>query len=140
MTEEQYKVLKKYEQQLTAAAKNNFLRLTHNEFNELAGVYDGLFRPLRQSQRNCNTCRLNALKSLYNAFIGEKMGREVKAQKEAEEAAKNAENKPQEETPTEKPVEKPKATNTNTPKATKTNKGTTNKKNAGRPKKIDIEG
>ena len=164
MTEEQYKVLKKYEQQLTAAARNNFLRLSSAEFNELAAVYDSLFRPLRPSQRNCNTCRLNALKSLYNAFQGEKAEREVKAQLEAEAAAKNAEDKPQEEdgllkpaetpveeaqTPkveetsedtTEKPVEEPKATNTNASKATNTNKGTTDKKKAGRPKKIDIEG
>lgn len=137
MTEEQYQILVKYEQQLTAAAKNNFLRLSSAEFNELAGVYDGLFRPLRQSQRNCNTCRLNALKSLYNAYVGEKAQREVKAQKEVD-------NKPQEEDgllkPAEKPVEEPKATKTNAPKATNTNKGTTDKKKAGRPKKIDIEG
>lgn len=122
MTEEQYQILVKYEQQLTAAAKCNFLRLTPNEFNELAGVYDGLFRPLRQSQRNCNTCRLNALKSLYNAYVGEKAQREVKEQEE-KSAAKAS----------DKPVET-KKTNNNT----KTSPAS--KKTAGRPKKIDIEG
>lgn len=107
MTEEQYQVLLKYEQQLTAAAKCNFLRMSASDFNVLAAVYDNLFRPLRPSQRNCNTCRLNALKSLYNAFIGEKMEREVKAQKEVEEAARNAENNPQEEDGLLKPAETP---------------------------------
>lgn len=139
MTEEQYQVLLKYEQQLTAAAKCNFLRMSASDFNVLAAVYDNLFRPLRPSQRNCNTCRLNALKSLYNAFIGEKMEREVKAQMEEQEKAKaeQEENNPVEATET--PVEEPQATNTNTTKATETNKGTTTKKKAGRPKKIDIE-
>lgn len=116
MTEEQYKVLEKYEQTLNAAVKCNFLRMGYAEFNEVAAVYDQLYTPLRPGQRNCNTCRLNALKTLGKAYFQEKQDREVK------EAEKKAENKP---------VESPKA-----PKTTKT----TSKpdKKAGRPKKIDL--
>lgn len=117
MTDEQYQVLKKYEQQLTAAAKNNFLRLSSAEFNELAAVYDSLFRPLRPSQRNCNTCRINALKTLYGVY------KEAEKNQQEEEAPENA---------TEKPVE-----------SNKEGKqgffSSIIKKKAGRPKKIDLE-
>lgn len=121
MTDEQYQVLKKYEQQLTAAAKNNFLRLSSAEFNELAAVYDSLFRPLRPSQRNCNTCRINALKTLYGVY---------------KEAAINAEKNQEEEAPenaTEKPVESDK-------EGKQGFFSSIIKKKAGRPKKIDLEG
>ena len=88
MTEEQYKVLEKYDSQLNAALNSSFLRLTPNEFNEVAAVYDQLFTPLRKSQRACNTCRLNALKTLGRAYKEEKDKRAQEAAKQAEESAK----------------------------------------------------
>lgn len=124
MTQEQFEVLQKYEKQITAAAKCNFLRLSPSEFNELAAVYDSIYPPLRQSQRNCNTCRINALKSLFNAFQGEKAEREVKAQLEAKEKA--------EKEATEKPVESDK-------EGKQGFLSSIIKKKAGRPKKIDLE-
>lgn len=89
MTEEQYKVLEKYEQTLRNAVFNNFLRMPAAEFNEVAAVYDQLFTPLRPSQRNCNTCRLNALKTLGRNFLEEKARRE--AAKEENKQAEAAE-------------------------------------------------
>lgn len=119
MTEEQYKVLEKYEQTLNNALRNSFLRMTPNEFNEVAEVYDQLFTPLRKTQRACNTCRLNALKTLGRAYNAEKEKRL------AEEAKK------EEEKQEEKPAE--------TPKTTKVINTITNAiKKVGRPKKIDL--
>ena len=85
MTEEQYKVLEKYEQTLNNALRNSFLRMTPNEFNEVAEVYDQLFTPLRKTQRACNTCRLNALKTLgraYNAEKEKRLAEEAKKERE----------------------------------------------------------
>lgn len=88
MTEEQYRVLQKYEDKLNNALRNSFLRMSPSEFNEVAAVYDQLYTPLRQSQRNCNTCRLNALKTLGRAYNEEKTRRAL------EEAAKSENEKP----------------------------------------------
>ena len=80
MTEEQYKTLEKYESVFTAAINNNFLRVSHEDFNIIAAIYDKIFIPLRPSQRNCNTCRLNALKAIGRAYFGEKEKKAVKEQ------------------------------------------------------------
>ena len=88
MTEEQYKVLEKYDSVLNAAVKSNFLRLPSSEFNEIAAVYDQLFTPLRQSQRNCNTCRLNALKTIGRVYFDEKEKRAAEAAEKTAESGK----------------------------------------------------
>lgn len=113
MTDEQYKTLEKYENVFNAAINNNFLRVSHEDFTIIAAVYDKLFTPLRPTQRNCNTCRLNALKSIGRAYFGEK---ENRAKQQAEK--------------------------TNNSEAVKTNTfGETIKKvfKGGRPKKINLE-
>ena len=115
MTEEQYKVLEKFEQTLNAALNSNFVRMSPNDFNEVAAVYDQLFTPLRKTQRACNTCRLNALKALGRVYNAEK---EKRAQEAAEKAA-------------EKPAESPKTSKV-------INTITNAIKKAGRPKKIDL--
>lgn len=113
MTDEQFETLTKYENVFNAAINNNFLRVSHEDFTIIAAVYDKLFTPLRPSQRNCNTCRLNAIKSIGRAYFGEK---ENRAKQQAEK--------------------------TNNSEAVKTNTfGETIKKvfKGGRPKKINLE-
>ena len=86
MTEEQYKTLEKYESVFTAAINNNFLRVSHEDFNIIAAIYDKIFIPLRPSQRNCNTCRLNALKAIGRAYFGEKEKRAADEKKDKEKS------------------------------------------------------
>ena len=70
MTKEQYTKLQKWAQQLRWAAKSNFIHLSAAEFNEIAGVYAEVYgEGLTQSQKSCNTCRLKALKRLYNSVF-----------------------------------------------------------------------
>lgn len=69
MTDEQFEILKKYEDKLRAAVNCSFMRLTHSEFSEIAAVYDQLYTPLRVAQRNCNSCRLNAVKTIGRDYF-----------------------------------------------------------------------
>lgn len=65
MTQEQFEKLIEFEAPITNAYKNSFLHLPASEFNKIAAIYDEIYeKPLTKSQRNCNTCRLNALKRL----------------------------------------------------------------------------
>lgn len=72
MTREQYDKLNVYEQQLRWAVRSNFVHMSALEFAKVAALYEELYgQALTQAQKNCNTCRLNALKKMgadYFAF------------------------------------------------------------------------
>lgn len=64
MTKEAFEKLNKWEKVLHNAYHKSFIHLSASEFAEIAAIYDTLYEPLTRAQRNCNTCRLNALKKL----------------------------------------------------------------------------
>lgn len=82
MTEEQYTLLSKYDKDLTNAVKASFIHLTPSEFEEIIST-DLLDKPLTKSQRNCNTCRLTALRKIGKLFLEEKAKRDTKTEEEA---------------------------------------------------------
>lgn len=71
MTKEQREKLEKWEKVLYNAWKNDYVHLKSNEFNEIAEIYAELFTPLRVGQKNCNSCRLTALKKLAGEYFKE---------------------------------------------------------------------
>lgn len=81
MTKEQYEKLQPYEKNIKNAVKNSFVHMTSSEFEKVAVIYAEIFnQQLTRSQRNCNTCRLNALKKLgeaYNAYTEEVQEKET---------------------------------------------------------------
>ena len=69
MTKEQYEELSKWSQQLRWAKLSNFIHLNNSEFGEIAALYAEVYgEGLTQSQKGCNTCRLKAMKRLYDSF------------------------------------------------------------------------
>ena len=71
MTKEQREKLSKYESALRNAVKNDFIHVKAGEFNEIAEIYAEIFQPLRNGQKNCNSCRLSALKKLGEEYFAE---------------------------------------------------------------------
>lgn len=69
MTKEQYESLTKWEDVFDKAIKKNFIHLSNTEFNEIADVYDKLYTPLTKRERNCNLCRLKALKKIGEDYF-----------------------------------------------------------------------
>ena len=65
MTREQYDKLNVYEQQLRWGVKSNFVHMSSVEFEKVAALYEELYgQALTQAQKNCNTCRLNAIRKM----------------------------------------------------------------------------
>ena len=86
MNKETFEKLKPYEVQLRNAVNCDFVHMSSYDFCKVANIYAEVFgKELTQRQKNCNTCRLNALKEL---------GAEYKAYKDKME---NKENKPKKE-------------------------------------------
>lgn len=70
MTQEQFEKLKPWEKVLNNAVRCDFIHLSATEFNKIAEIYEEVLgEKLTVRQRNCNTCRLNALKKLGAEFI-----------------------------------------------------------------------
>lgn len=70
LTKEQYEKLKEKEPILRNAVKNDYVHLTFNEFKFYADIYAEITgKPLRNSQMNCNTCKLNALKKVGKEYF-----------------------------------------------------------------------
>lgn len=70
MTQEIYESLEKFDKVLTNAVRCDFVRVSSLDFCELAGIYTQLFGvELTQRQKNCNTCRLNALKKIGGEYF-----------------------------------------------------------------------
>lgn len=82
MTKEQFEKCQAYEKELRWAGKSNFVHMTNTEFSEIAKLYKEIYgEGLTLSQMTCNTCRLRAMKRIYEDF--EKYQQEIaKEQKE----------------------------------------------------------
>ena len=70
MTQEIFERLNKFEKVLSNAVRCDFVRVSSLDFCEIAGIYAQLFGvELTQRQKNCNTCRLNALKKVGEEYF-----------------------------------------------------------------------
>lgn len=70
LTKEQYEKLTPYADKLKSAYKNSFARMSTKEFQSVADIYAEIAgKPLRNSQMNCNTCRLNTLRFLGELYL-----------------------------------------------------------------------
>ena len=91
MDRETYNKLKKFEDIFKHAIKMDFLRIGWETFDEIADIYEQYFNvKMNKSQRNCNTCRLKAVKQLGKAYFEVALAYE----KEAEQEAKQKQTKP----------------------------------------------
>ena len=69
LTKEQFEKLTPYKDNLNAAFKNGYVRMSGSDFTKVADIYAEVFgTPLRKSQMACNTCRLNTLKKLGELY------------------------------------------------------------------------
>lgn len=85
MNEEIYKQCTEWEKVFYNALKINFLRLTMDEWNKIALLYEQHFnKKIRPNERGCNNCRLRIVKEMGKAYFDEKETREIKAEKEKE--------------------------------------------------------
>ena len=90
MTQELYEKCQPWEQQFRWAIKSNFVHMSTGEFCKVAVLYNECFgEALTQRQINCNTCRLNALKRLGEAYFA--LQQEI-AQEEKEKRLEEQEN------------------------------------------------
>ena len=86
------------------ALKINFLRISMDEWNKIAALYEKHFdKKIRPNERGCNNCRMRIVKEMGTAYFNEKTAREMRAAKEKEkESIENTENADTTES-TEKP-------------------------------------
>ena len=85
MNEEIYKQCIEWEKVFYNALKINFLRMSMDEWNKIAALYEIHFnRKIRPNERGCNNCRLRIVKEMGTAYFDEKTAREVRAAKEKE--------------------------------------------------------
>ena len=112
MNEEIYTQCIEWEKVFYNALKINFLRISMDEWNKIALLYEQHFnRKIRPNERGCNNCRMRIVKEMGKAYFDEKTAREIRAAKEKKkESIENTENET-----TEKP------------------------KKIGRPKKINLD-
>lgn len=94
MTREEVKEMEKWEGHFRLALRANFVRMSASEFGEFANDYARFFPALNDSQKRCNTCRLNALKTLGKAYFDAKQEQEEEDKAKAEQEKNNSEEKP----------------------------------------------
>ena len=88
MNEEIYTQCIQWEKVFYNALKINFLRMSMDEWNKIAALYEKHFdKKIRPNERGCNNCRLRIVKEMGTAYFDEKTAREVRAAKEAKEKA-----------------------------------------------------
>ena len=111
MNEEIYTQCIEWEKVFHNAIKINFLRISMDEWNKIAALYEIHFnRKIRPNERGCNNCRMRIVKEMGKAYFDEKTAREVKAAKEKEkESIENTENADTTEKP--KKIGRPKKIN-----------------------------
>ena len=120
MNEEIYTQCIEWEKVFHNAIKINFLRISMDEWNKIAALYEKHFnKKIRPIELGCNNCRLRIVKEMGTAYFNEKTAREVKAAKEKEKEKEATENTENEATDTIDNTEKP--------------------KKIGRPKKINLD-
>ena len=70
MKGEVYQKLNPIERQLKSSLLSNYARLSAAEFEGLCGVYKELYGvELTRNERNCNVCRLKAIKRIANDYF-----------------------------------------------------------------------
>ena len=117
MNEEIYAQCMEWEKVFHNALKINFLRISMDEWNKIAALYEIHFnKKIRPNERGCNNCRMRIVKEMGTAYFNEKTAREVRAAKEAKEKEKEKESI---DTETTENTEKP--------------------KKIGRPRKINLD-
>ena len=85
MNEEIYTQCIEWENVFHNALKINFLRISMDEWNKIAALYEKHFdKKIRPNERGCNNCRMRIVKEMGTAYFNEKTAREVKAAKEKE--------------------------------------------------------
>lgn len=85
MNEEIYTQCTQWEKVFHNALKINFLRISMDEWNKIAALYEIHFdRKIRPNERGCNNCRMRIVKEMGTAYFNEKTAREAKAAKEKE--------------------------------------------------------
>ena len=85
MNEEIYTQCIEWEKVFHNAIKINFLRISMDEWNKIALLYEQHFnKKIRPNERGCNNCRMRIVKEMGTAYFNEKTAREAKAAKEKE--------------------------------------------------------
>ena len=121
MNEEIYTQCIEWEKVFNNALKINFLRISMDEWNKIAALYEIHFnRKIRPNERGCNNCRMRIVKEMGTAYFNEKTAREVRAAKEKEKEKESIEN-------------------TETINNADTTENTEKPKKIGRPKKINLD-
>lgn len=70
MKNDKYMALLPIERQLKSAVKSNYARLTQIEFDMFCDIYKDLYgTELTAREKNCNNCRLKALKRVGNDYF-----------------------------------------------------------------------
>lgn len=89
MKKELYEKGKEFENIFKYALKMDFLRVTPEVFNEIMQIYEEHFgKKLSKSQKQCNTCRLKAIKEIGKVYFEEQ-----EKQEEQEEQPPKSEGK-----------------------------------------------
>lgn len=89
MNEEIYTQCTQWEKVFHNAIKINFLRISMDEWNKIASLYEIHFnKKIRPNERGCNNCRMRIVKEMGTAYFNEKTAREAKAIKEKEASEK----------------------------------------------------
>ena len=111
MNEEIYTQCIEWEKVFHNALNNNSLRISMDEWNKIAALYEIHFnKKIRPNERGCNNCRMRIVKEMGTAQFNEKTEREVRAAKEKEkESIENTENADTAEKP--KKIGRPKKIN-----------------------------
>ena len=88
MNEEIYTQCIQWEKVFHNAIKINFLRISMDEWNKIAALYEKHFdKKIRPNERGCNNCRMRIVKEMGTAYFNEKTAREVRVAKEKEKEA-----------------------------------------------------
>lgn len=95
MNEEIYTQCIEWEKVFHNAIKINFLRISMDEWNKIAALYEKHFdKKIRPNERGCNNCRLRIVKEMGTAYFNEKTAREEKAKESIENTENETTEKP----------------------------------------------
>ena len=84
MNEEIYTQCIEWEKVFHNAIKINFLRISMDEWNKIAALYEKHFdKKIRPNERGCNNCRLRIVKEMGTAYFNEKAAKEKEKEKES---------------------------------------------------------
>ena len=86
MKKELYDKAKEFENIFKYALKMDFLRVTPEVFNETMKIYEEQFdKKLSKSQKQCNSCRLKAIKEIGKVYFEEQEKQEKQKEQEKQE-------------------------------------------------------